>query len=189
MATPFETRRSRRFGGLVLLWAVVVSGIIGRRTAVPSGATDVVLGPGSVYYQVRAALVTFAETATAGQTVVLTTYALLGLVVVTLSVYILDVYAFESQDYVRSLVYDYDRGNFLSAVLVLYSFVGLSLLMLLAVLALYTGQNVVTAAGPTGVLDLDLFGSVYFFFVGVSPQFLTLAAFSLVIAFVASLIP
>lgn len=175
MAHPFETRNRRRGAVLVGLWGIAVASIISYVTMRSGdGLVKAVLSLGAVYQRSRIALDVFAANATVPAATVHGLYLVLGTLVVALSVYLLDAYAFENRPYVRESWYGedarlYDEGSFVTAL------VGLALIAGIIVVG-----SAVFLFGPSAVVTFALASA---------SQLLVLAAFSLIISLVTVYVP
>lgn len=192
MTTLLRTTRQRRsaifFGG----WVYIVAAIILRVVNNPSGPMAIITTPGGVYRNTRDVLEVFAVEASVDPIVILILYTVIGLVATTFGLYVLDVYAFEQQDYIQGL-FNHGSGQFIVNIVVLYMFIAIFLFALLLFGAAITGQQTTVSStfGPQHKLipNWGIFTTVLLFVLMISPQFLTLVCLGVLLSVFTALVP
>lgn len=160
MATPFTTQRSRRAGVFIGFWILCIVSIVADASTSNGDIPQYVLTIGTFYTSAHRALETLALNATVPQWIPLIVYFVLAIVTVFVSLFILEMYAFDQQ------YYEFVE-NFLGLL-------GLLGAILLAVIA----SGAILLIFPEITVTLNLF-----------PQTLVFASFLLAISFITSFVP
>lgn len=182
MATPFGTTRRRRVSFFLICWGYVIGAILFRATSNPDRILDALTLPGAVYRGTRNILQKFAGSAGVSSVVMLAVYVILALIVVTVGVYILDKFAFES----TKLLQD----GFEESIFVLYFLIASLSGVILTTAAFVTGQTTNRDGVPVRVYpNWGVFGEVFSFVLSIGPQFLSIAIVGILISLLTSYIP